>query len=173
MTAEAMRTLSPRTAGEADLALGAESAADWIPLGRIAEHLPRGPGGKRTNRSTIWRWITRGCGGVRLATILVGRRRWTTRQAVREFVAATTAAGEPEMTVAEVREARRAQRANLAYLRRHGFSVAETAADSGTPPQQKAPARVRRAGRGRPVPRSSVDLQTGGPADSLTPNGRP
>ena len=126
MTAEAMRTLSPRTAGEADLALGAESAADWIPLGRIAEHLPRGPGGKRTNRSTIWRWITRGCGGVRLATILVGRRRWTTRQAVREFVAATTAAGEPEMTVAEVREARRAQRANLAYLRRHGFSVAET-----------------------------------------------
>ncbi len=48
--------------------------------------------GYRPTPSTAWRWTKKGVGGVRLKTSVLGGRPVTTRQLVREFVAATTAA---------------------------------------------------------------------------------
>jgi len=41
--------------------------------------------------STVWRWMTRGCRGHRLASILISGTRRTTKTAIREFLAAITA----------------------------------------------------------------------------------
>ena len=42
--------------------------------------------GWRLNPSTLWRWSTKGCGGVVLQTWLIGGRRCTTLCAVEEFI---------------------------------------------------------------------------------------
>jgi hypothetical protein len=47
----------------------------------------------RPNLSTIWRWRNRGVRGHRLETILVGGRRYTSREAITRFLAAIN--GEP------------------------------------------------------------------------------
>lgn len=51
----------------------------------------------RPHVSTIWRWVNRGCRGVRLETVLIGGTRYTSREALQRMVDATTAvaAGEP------------------------------------------------------------------------------
>jgi len=43
---------------------------------------------------TIWRWRQRGVRGVRLETFMIGGRRFTTQEAHRRFVEATTAAAD-------------------------------------------------------------------------------
>ena len=55
------------------------------------------PEQSRPALSTWWRWWRRGVRGIRLRTVVVGGRRYTTEIAVEEFIAATTAAanGEP------------------------------------------------------------------------------
>jgi Protein of unknown function (DUF1580) len=40
----------------------------------------------RPNVSTIWRWSSRGVGGIKLTTIRVGGRRYVTRRALDEFL---------------------------------------------------------------------------------------
>ena len=45
----------------------------------------------RPSIPTIWRWQGRGVGGVRLETIVIGGRRFTSREAIDRFIAATTA----------------------------------------------------------------------------------
>jgi hypothetical protein len=52
-----------------------------LTLRQAAALLPGNP-----NRSTIHRWTHHGVRGVRLATILVGGRRFTTRDAIEEFI---------------------------------------------------------------------------------------
>ena len=51
----------------------------------------------RPSSPTIWRWYSRGVAGVRLATVVVGGRRYTSREAIARFIAGTTAArdGQP------------------------------------------------------------------------------
>ena len=51
----------------------------------------------RPHLSTIHRWRLRGVYGVKLETVMVGGRRYTSREALQRFAAATTAAasGEP------------------------------------------------------------------------------
>ena len=46
----------------------------------------------RPHISSGYRYITRGIRGVVLESIVVGGRRWTSRQALRRFIAAVTAA---------------------------------------------------------------------------------
>ena len=46
----------------------------------------------KTHISTVHRWRLRGVRGVRLETCLIGGRRYTSREALARFVAATTAA---------------------------------------------------------------------------------
>lgn len=47
-------------------------------------------------RSTISRWVHQGVRGVRLATFLVGGRRYTTREAIERFVAVLSHAAPPD-----------------------------------------------------------------------------
>lgn len=68
---------------------------EFLSLSEAAEALPGNP-----HKSTVWRWVLRGVRGIRLATIVRGGRRYTTRQFLADFISATTAAanGEPSRT---------------------------------------------------------------------------
>lgn len=46
--------------------------------------------GRRPNVASVWRWATRGIKGVRLATIALGRFRYTTESALERFIADTS-----------------------------------------------------------------------------------
>jgi hypothetical protein len=48
--------------------------------------------GRRPNVATVWRWATRGMKGVRLATISLGRFRYTTEAALERFIHETSLA---------------------------------------------------------------------------------
>ena len=63
----------------------------------------------RPHVSTLWRWHQRGIKGIRLETAIVGGRRFTTRGAIEQFIAATTAAANGEAP--PVRTPRQRQRA--------------------------------------------------------------
>jgi hypothetical protein len=52
-----------------------------LSLRQAAKILPGQP-----SRSTLHRWTHHGCRGVRLATFLVGGRRYTTREAIENFI---------------------------------------------------------------------------------------
>ena len=54
--------------------------AELIPLERIPAVLPARP-----DRSTVFRWVTKGCSGVKLRTVSVGRTRHTTERWLMEF----------------------------------------------------------------------------------------
>lgn len=58
-----------------------------IPLSKAGEELPGG-----RHLSTVNRWWRRGVRSVRLETVMVGGKRYTTREALHRFFAATTAA---------------------------------------------------------------------------------
>ena len=47
--------------------------------------------GRRPNVATIWRWAVRGLRGVRLQTIALGRYRFTTERAIKQFIDQTSA----------------------------------------------------------------------------------
>lgn len=49
------------------------------------------PDDRRPSYTTWWRWSSRGCGGVRLETIVRGGRRLTSVEAVQRFFDALTA----------------------------------------------------------------------------------
>lgn len=59
-----------------------------LTVAQAAKAVPYGP-----NVCTVWRWLDKGCRGVRLESILLGGRRFTSREALERFFAATTAAG--------------------------------------------------------------------------------
>lgn len=61
-----------------------------IPLVEAVEKVT----GRSVHLSTAIRWAQRGCGGIKLASWVVGGRRLTTAKAVREFVAQRTAASD-------------------------------------------------------------------------------
>ena len=65
-----------------------------IPIREAARLFPRRRGDSRVSITTLWRWHTRGSKGIRLNTWLVGGQRYTTAQAVEDFVAARSAAGD-------------------------------------------------------------------------------
>jgi hypothetical protein len=54
--------------------------------------------GRRPNVATVWRWSTKGVKGVRLATISLGRYRYTTPHALESFIAETSNAGVSSVT---------------------------------------------------------------------------
>ena len=60
-----------------------------IPVNEIPSHVPG-----RIHLATGWRWIQRGCRGVKLETVLVGGRRYCSREAIHRFIEATTAAAD-------------------------------------------------------------------------------
>jgi hypothetical protein len=44
--------------------------------------------------STLWRWRTRGVNGIRLETFKVGKKRFTSLEAIARFIEKTTAAAD-------------------------------------------------------------------------------
>lgn len=72
---------------------------DLIPLGQVPRHIlaPRPP-----HISTVLRWVLHGVGtpAIRLATVKVGGRRYTTQRAIDDFVAATTGQSGMDLTCA-------------------------------------------------------------------------
>src|SRR3954452_15249422 len=56
-----------------------------LTLAQAAEQLPRRRKGRKTHVSTLYRWTTAGCRGVRLDTIQVGATRCTSREALQRF----------------------------------------------------------------------------------------
>jgi len=48
----------------------------------------------RPHVSTLWRWTNHGVRGIRLQTVLVGGKRYTSRESLQAFVEQTTAAAD-------------------------------------------------------------------------------
>lgn len=65
-----------------------------VPVNKIPNHVP-----DRPHVATCWRWINRGCRGVKLETVLVGGKRYTSLEALQRFVERTTAAADGTSTV--------------------------------------------------------------------------
>lgn len=59
---------------------------ELIPLTQAPEHLPWGRQGRPVHVSTVWRWVYRGVGGVKLESIKIGGTRYTSREALRRFL---------------------------------------------------------------------------------------
>ena len=66
---------------------------ELLSLSQAAKSLP-----SRPHPSTVWRWTKRGVRGVRLETIVIASRRFTSREALERFVAATTAVVDGDTT---------------------------------------------------------------------------
>lgn len=80
------------------------SAESLLTVAEAAKTLPGRP-----HVATVWRWIYKGCRGVKLATICVGGRRFTSKEALERFVEASTAVANGEPVPA--RTAKQRQRA--------------------------------------------------------------
>ena len=53
----------------------------------------------RPDRSTVYRWWLKGVRGSKLETLLIGNKRFTSREAIGRFIAAQNATGEPAPTI--------------------------------------------------------------------------
>lgn len=67
----------------------ATSSESLVLLSKASPHVPGRP-----HTSTLIRWADRGTRGVKLETVLVGGRRFTSLEALERFFAATTAAAD-------------------------------------------------------------------------------
>lgn len=54
---------------------------DLIPFNRVPQHLQK-TFGHKVHIASVYRWVNRGLGGVRLETIKVGSKRFTSAQAL-------------------------------------------------------------------------------------------
>jgi hypothetical protein len=86
--------------------------------------------GKRPHCSTLWRWMRKGCRGVKLEHVLVGRRVCTSRSALEVFFRDLAAAPLPTTSSAPQsprgrtpRQRERDIAAARATLAGHGFKV--------------------------------------------------
>jgi hypothetical protein len=66
---------------------------ELLTLPQAAALFPRRRAGSKVSTTTLWRWYTRGSRGVRLEVARVGGQVYTTRDAIRDFVAARSVAG--------------------------------------------------------------------------------
>lgn len=76
--------------------------------------------GQKMNRSTVFRWKTRGSRGRRLETILVGVRRYTSEEALARFFNASTKAQDGEGST-HSRITAKAHDDSEAYLKSEGM----------------------------------------------------
>lgn len=63
---------------------------DLLTTGRAAKLIAKRTG-VRASPSTVWRWMTGGCHGVRLEHVKIGRRVFTTAAALSAFISASSA----------------------------------------------------------------------------------
>jgi len=67
------------------------SSEALIPISEVPAALPR-----RVSIASVYRWMLRGVKGIHLQTILIGGRRYTSREALQRFAEQTTAAASGE-----------------------------------------------------------------------------
>lgn len=71
-----------------------------FPVANAPKHIPTRP-----HVATVWRWIQRGCRGVKLESVLVGGVRYTSQEALGRFFQAVTAAADRQsVTNSDARE---------------------------------------------------------------------
>ena len=92
---------------------------EMLTLPQAAKELPGREGRRGINVSTVWRWCKRGVqNGVRLESVVVGRTRFTSRQALQRFIEKSTAVADglvtPQATPAIARRAHEAAERELA-----------------------------------------------------------
>ena len=56
-----------------------------IPLAEVPKLLPARPSGRRLHVSAVYRWVSRGVGGVRLEAIKIGGTKYASVQAIQRF----------------------------------------------------------------------------------------
>ena len=56
-----------------------------LTLSQAARRVPPYPDGKHVSPSTVWRWIVHGVRGVKLESYPIGRRLFTTAEAIERF----------------------------------------------------------------------------------------
>lgn len=85
-----------------------------LPLSGAAKLFPGQQPGKKVSIDTLWRWCMRGLrNGVRLKSVLIGGRRYTTKQWVMEFIDALNQDPEPgRASETQFRTARQQQSAS-------------------------------------------------------------
>ncbi len=71
------------------------NAETVISLAEAASLLPRRRAGKKPHVCTMYRWISRGCRGVKLESIAVGATLCTSREALQRFCERLTTGGGP------------------------------------------------------------------------------
>lgn len=65
-----------------------------VPINEIPSHVPG-----RIHIATCWRWIQRGCRGVKLETLLIGGKRFSSLEALQRFAETTTIAADGTSTI--------------------------------------------------------------------------
>jgi len=94
---------------------------ELITLKEVAAMVP-GLCGGRMNPQTVYRWATRGVRGVKLETVMVGGRRLTSREAVRQFIETLTAAQNGDHHPRQLSPSASHRLAKLRLRRIHGIS---------------------------------------------------
>jgi hypothetical protein len=90
---------------------------DLIPLGQTARLIPSRKPGRRVSISCLYRWCAHGRRGVKLESWVIGGTRYTSRQAIARFVAATnltSQSGPQSRAVAVHADVTRRQRSEVA-----------------------------------------------------------
>ena len=66
-----------------------------FPVNEAPKHIPGRP-----SQASVWRWVLNGVGGVKLESILIGGKRFTSSESIQRFCDRRTAAadGEPAPT---------------------------------------------------------------------------
>jgi len=66
---------------------------ELLTLPQAAALFPRRRAGSKVSTTTLWRWYSRGSRGVRLEVVRIGGQVLTSRDAIRDFIAARSVAG--------------------------------------------------------------------------------
>lgn len=101
-----------------------QNATEEIDLATAASLLPRRSNGKKVHVRTVQRWMERGCRGVYLAGSKAGNAWYTTRAAIEQFRAQSTARSirMPQSVPVQLpSEARRRAKKTAASLKAKGF----------------------------------------------------
>ena len=71
------------------------SSEDIFPVSEAPQHIPGHP-----SKASVWRWVLKGVGGVKLESILIGGKRFTSAESIQRFCDRRTAAadGDPAPT---------------------------------------------------------------------------
>lgn len=67
---------------------------ELIGIEEVSQYVPK-KNGKRLHLATAYRWVNRGINGIRLESVLCGRRMCTSREAIRRFFVALNANRNP------------------------------------------------------------------------------